>query len=246
MQRWTSSGKPDVSSPGEDEVCPRCRGQLPLDEQGEALPHRCCACWDDGIVKGGLPCPSCTLDLPAAEIYRRAGIPPVFASESIATWHPADGFQPRACERFIAAWPPEPWMLTLVGNTGTGKTHLAVGVLKSAWTLHRQSGVFVEGKRMLDAFRAAAGGEEGPTETWLMRWWAEAPILVIDELGFGRMTEYAHEQVYAIINARWSARRATVTTMNQEGWAALDGRVQSRLASGVTVEFRQDDRRVTG
>lgn len=243
MTRWRRSGQPDVSILAEEQ-CASCGVLLPLDQRGQPEGHACCACLDWGQV-AGVPCSSCAREVAADETWRRMGIPSIFANATLLNWEPQDGAPVRLCHDFIAAWPPDPWMVLLVGGTGAGKSHLAAAVLKHAWQSHRRAGRFVKTQAMLNRFRATKTPESEEHEADVLREYVMTPLLVVDELGFGRITDYAQEAVYAVVDGRWAERMPTIVTMNADGLSAIDPRIRSRVASGLVVEFTGKDRRVS-
>jgi hypothetical protein len=150
-----------------------------------------------------------------------------------------------------------PW-LVLSGPTGTGKTGLAVSLLK-VFAAHGQRGLIVREKAMLDRIRATYGrsrGSDEPTETDVLDVLRRVPVLVIDDMAAPGMatTEWARGQLFDVLNVRYSARRRTIITTNLE---AVEGeefadyvgpriwsRIQERTAQGRwLVAVREPDLR---
>lgn len=130
--------------------------------------------------------------------------------------------------------------LVLVGPTGTGKTHAAVAVARQlhgeGWELQ-----FTPVVELLDELRP--GGDEGA----LARYMA-ASLLLLDDLGSERPTEWTGERLYALVNRRWLEERPTVVTSNlapDELEAALGSRTYSRLVGNdaLVVKLTGPDRR---
>lgn len=154
----------------------------------------------------------------------------------------------RAAAGDVAAWcDGRPWEtgrnLLLVGETGTGKTGLAVGALRrclDAGASIRFAGV----PTLLDALRP--GGPDDPPGATERRARALADVcrvavLVLDDLAAERLTEWGAERLFVIVNRRYESRRPTIITTNQPApglEAAVGARTVSRLvedADGVMV-----------
>jgi DNA replication protein DnaC len=73
--------------------------------------------------------------------------------------------------------------------------------------------------------RGIAGGGADERLDALM----EVELLVLDDLGAERMTPWADEQLFVLLNARYLAERPTVLTSNERP-DALPARLHSRLA----------------
>lgn len=137
---------------------------------------------------------------------------------------------------------PEPDALNVLlgGEVGTGKTHTAVATAREWAETHRRSPRFWPLVELLDALRP--GGDEGAMVRAI-----ESPLLIIDDLGTERLTDWAAERLYLLVNRRWLDERPTIGTTNLTGdelRAAVGDRISSRLLGGaVTLRLTGDDRR---
>lgn len=118
-----------------------------------------------------------------------------------------------AC-RFVEEYPLEKSGLLFVGNTGRGKTHLAVGIAKA---LIREKGVdciFYDYSELLKHIQDSYNPSVEATELGLLRPVFEAEVLVLDDLGSVRPTEWRWDTVRLILNTRYNENRTTIITTN--------------------------------
>lgn len=79
----------------------------------------------------------------------------------------------------------------------------------------------------------------------------EADIVVWDDLAFGRLTDYEHEQLLQFIDYRIANNKSNIYTSNITDYETLKNIIGGRLASRIfngstTVEFKSDDFRAGG
>lgn len=133
--------------------------------------------------------------------------------------------------------------LILVGPTGSGKTTLAWEVaLRVAGRLDPRAFV-----RVIRAADLAAAMRADDSEMSVRRL-SSCSLLVVDDLGTARHTDWQAEHFDRIVDERWSRRRPFVLTSNVLNLRELLGdRVASRIADGaVTVKLTEQDRRRQG
>jgi DNA replication protein DnaC len=125
--------------------------------------------------------------------------------------------------------------LLLIGLPGVGKTHLAVAILKEC-IAKGGVGLFYTTSDLLGRLRSTYSGQEGTTESAVVREVTQADIVVFDELGRERATEWRDEMLHLIVNSRYSNRKPTIFTTNfdvgdVEDPDALQVRVGTRIYS---------------
>lgn len=103
--------------------------------------------------------------------------------------------------------------LLLVGETGTGKTHLAVAVLRALLEKGHE-GVFFDYQNLLDRIRAGYDPASGGSDKEAYRVALEAPVLLLDDLGAHRVTEWVEDTVTSIITDRCNHRKTLIATTN--------------------------------
>lgn len=148
------------------------------------------------------------------------------------------------CRQFLTA----PFDLVLTGNSGSGKTHLAVAVLRElarAGKVDSERARFIPVPELLAEIRTSYTGR-GPDEGELIDNYAALPYLVLDDLGAEKSTEWSISTLYLIIDRRHRDLRPTIVTTNlslDEIAVCLSPRIASRLASGKVIVISTPDYR---
>jgi len=106
--------------------------------------------------------------------------------------------------------------LLLLGPPGVGKTHLAVAILRQVITARGARGIFYDTRDLLRMIRSTYDQTNQVAEIDVLRPVIEADMLVLDDLGAEKTSEWVEETLNLIVNARYSARRTTVFTSNYE------------------------------
>lgn len=133
--------------------------------------------------------------------------------------------------------------LILLGSVGTGKTHLACGIIRECGGLYRLAPAMCEEIRRAKSF----GARE--TEADILDRYGRAGLLVIDEIGRGIAAAEEQYMLYQAINERYNRRKPTVLISNQSkkdfleyvGIAAADRLTES----AQSVEFTGGSYRAT-
>jgi DNA replication protein DnaC len=104
--------------------------------------------------------------------------------------------------------------LLLLGPPGVGKTHLAVAALKSLIVEQGVHGVFADFRELIKSLQASYDPASPDSESQVLRPLVQAEVLVLDDLGASRMTEWVRDMVGHIVNSRYNERRVTLITSN--------------------------------
>ena len=111
-------------------------------------------------------------------------------------------------------YPVESTGLLLIGPVGVGKTHLAVGIIRE---LIQQKGIgclFYDYRELLKEIQNSYNPSVSATELSILRPVFEAEVLVLDELGAVKPTDWVWDTVSHILNTRYNDKRTTIITTN--------------------------------
>jgi len=104
--------------------------------------------------------------------------------------------------------------LMFVGSVGVGKTHLAVSVLRGLIVERGATGLFCDYRDLLKKVQDSYNPSVAATEMQVLRPVFEAEILVLDELGASKPSEWVWDTVAHILNTRYNECRTTIITTN--------------------------------
>lgn len=182
--------------------------------------------------------------------FRSSGMAEAWRGRSLTQWE-TEGESQRAAlaaaERFLReAMRPggKPRSLFIAGGVGTGKTMLASCLTRD---LHRQL-VWVTWANMgqvLDELRESYGRRESAGAA--LAKYKRSAALVLDDLGKERPTEWATEQIFALINFRYEHDLPTIVTTNYGGERlvkrltppAVDGWADDTTAQAIVDRLRE-------
>lgn len=217
-------------------------------------PDVCPLCNDTGYmsgVDGASPCTGCEagwrekLRLSAMQRWEDM-CPRRFASYTLDT-HPN---QPAADA--IRAWLDDGVSdgrnLFLAGTVGSGKTGIAVAALRELVITHRRNVRHGSVAGLLEGMRPKSAGDAPGTVGLddLQR----VHVLLLDDLGVEKASEWQAERLYLIVNDRYERQLPTImtTNMNRKDLEARVGeRIMSRLMEDVqVVQMGGDDLRKRG
>jgi len=116
--------------------------------------------------------------------------------------------------RVADAYPSISAGLFLEGQPGVGKTHLAAAVLKQVIQTTGARGVFYDTRDLLRIIRSTYDPSIRTTELEILRPVMQADLLVLDDLGAEKTSEWVEETMNLIVNTRYNERRVTIFTSN--------------------------------
>lgn len=213
-----------------DPKCPVCGGT------GWKIVER------DGM-SGAARC-GCVSSNRSEELLDGARIPPNYERASLESFAiPHDnpiaasglGMALRQAMGFAREFPlADPPGLLLIGEPGTGKTHLAVGVMKALLRKGHEC-VFFDYQNLLDRIRASYDAASGTSDREAYRTALEAEVLLLDDLGAHRVTEWVEDIVTAIITYRCNHKKPLIATTNLPDPEITGKMVEYTGAGGVAV-----------
>lgn len=217
----------------------------------------CAECQDFGWVRdaeGRMVRCACRRNDDALRIHDAAcaEIPPRWRHRTRDDWVAKFGPWPRLAPAVDPLWTESAWAVTLLGPTGTGKTTLASILFAEAMLSGRYStSAWLSTQEALERVREEmddnGGNPRGSTRKRLY----DADVLLLDDLGSERGTEFELELLRGTLTHRYNWRKPTIVTSNAADAVELDrisgARVSSRLTeSGETllVVLDGEDRRL--
>ena len=208
--------------------------------------YKCPSCRDTGWVsreKDGVRrsrrCPDCGQKKIVSRLLYDAGIPARYSGMDFKIFNHGDRSQSEAVTRaldFMEKYPGGERGLLFVGPCGVGKTHLSVSLLKDLIVEKMVKGLFVDEADLLSRLQHSYNPDTIETEGRILERLKEADLLVWDDLGTGRPTEWAKSKVSEVINHRYTHCKRTIMSSNYP----MQGRLSKlyKPGSGETLEER--------
>ncbi len=103
--------------------------------------------------------------------------------------------------------------LLLMGPSGVGKTHLAVAALKQLMVRGHQVR-FYDYRELLKEIQNSYNPDDPSSESSVLGPVLDAEILLLDDIGAGKPSEWVMETVGHILNKRYNEKRVTLLTTN--------------------------------
>ena len=161
--------------------------------------------------------------------YCRAGVPWP-ATMTFSTFETIPGTAVALAVATKMAVAPEGW-LTLLGEYGTGKTHLAMAAVYALLD-QGQRAWFTTAGELLDRWRSRYGKEEMDFGQMFQSDCLRPSLVVVDDLGSERGTEWAMERLTMFLDTRYGRNLPTIITTNNDK-PTLARRSGGRIADRV-------------
>jgi DNA replication protein DnaC len=120
----------------------------------------------------------------------------------------------RDAQAVAEAYPASAKGLFLEGQPGVGKTHLAVAILRQVVEQTSARGLFYDTRDLLRVIRSTYDPSIRTTELDILRPVMQADLLVLDDLGAEKTSEWVEETMNLIVNTRYNERKLTIFTSN--------------------------------
>jgi len=103
--------------------------------------------------------------------------------------------------------------LTLIGSVGTGKSLMSC-IVACAVVRLRKSVVIVPERGIFQAIRSTYDREAAHTESEVLAQFEHVDVLIIDDFGTSKVTDWTVDRYHAIVDARWERRLPTSISTN--------------------------------
>lgn len=207
-------------------------------------PDTCSFCFGTGMEvvqgRGARRCRCRTQDQ-QQRLLESARIPRRYGECRLSNYHPSKGNGSQLlafnyAHRLVREYPSVDRGLLFIGTCGVGKTHLSVAILRGLI----EKGIpclFYEFGSLLKEIQNSYNPVSQTSELKVLGPVFEAEVLVLDELGASKPTDWVRDTMMQVINARYNDRRLTIFTTNyrdercQPSEETLADRIGTRLRS---------------
>jgi len=192
-------------------VCPKCGGV------GWLIVER-------ASVSGAQPC-DCRAQGLNSRLEGNAQIPPLYRNASFDNFDATAGGNPIARQglqsvlvrvRYFASTFPDvkPPGLLLIGKPGTGKTHLAVAAMRRIIARTQYACLFFDYQNLLERIYSGYDATSNSSDKEAYRVALDADVLVLDDLGAHRGSDWVEDTITSIITHRCNHQKPLIATTN--------------------------------
>lgn len=146
-----------------------------------------------------------------------ARIPAKYQNASFESYLLLDPHKERALKKafdFTKQYPNVTQGLLLTGPVGVGKTHLAISILKELIETKNCDCLFYEFNALLKEIQGSYNPATQASEMEILSPIMNVDLLVLDELGASKPTDWVRDTLGHIINSRYNNNKFTIFTTN--------------------------------
>ena len=179
--------------------------------------------WELVIGKGVRPCRCRTADR-REQLAATARLPKRYENCSFENYHPqgtptsqpflSQAYALRDSKHLVDEYPNLDIGLLFIGPCGVGKTHLAAAILASLIQRKGVSCLFYDFRDLLKEIQDSYNPVSHSSELKVLSPVYEAEVLVLDELGASKPTDWVRDTMTQIINKRYNEKKVTIFTSN--------------------------------
>jgi DNA replication protein DnaC len=190
--------------------------------------------------KQARPC-SCRAEALRRERLDAAGIPDRYRDDNFANFaddSPILINAKRIARDFVDSYPAVDSGLLLVGPAGRGKTHLACAILSELVTTKGVGGLYADFSDLLLRIQTSFRPDADSSKESVLTPYAEAELLVLDELGASKPHPWVLDVLYNLLNTRYNRKRITIATSNFEDEPDAASGERERLEDRIGYRLR--------
>ncbi|MEW6087692.1 MAG: ATP-binding protein [bacterium] len=225
-------------------TCPKCGGsgwEVTKEDGIEAVKR--CGCFYPRI---------------SDRLLKEARIPKRYENCTIDSFYPIENNRSlheaqKIANDFVTEYPVVDAGLLFIGSPGVGKTHLAVAIIKELIKQKSTPCVFYDFRDLLKEIQNSYNSQSQTTELEVLSPIFQKEVVVLDELGASKITNWVQDTLSYIINQRYNDKKITIFTSNFLDESAgkdepLEIRIGTRLRSRLyemcrVVEINANDYR---
>lgn len=208
-------------------------------------PSTCPFCYGTGMEvvpsKGARRC-RCRTEDQKQKLFEAAHIPSRYEKCRFSNYHPTAGNRSQLLaltysHQLVRDYPAVDRGLLLMGSCGVGKTHLAAAILHGL-AEKGVSGLFYEFGALLKEIQESYNHISLNSDLKVLVPVYEAEVLVLDELGASKPTDWVRDTMMQVISTRYNDKKLTIFTTNysDERCSDRDGILEERI--GIRLRSR--------